>query len=359
MGLQPVQQRGIDRYLFVESNEEGRFGYVDRTCRVVIPPRFEYADTFDGNLAYVREPGGAEGLIDTSGRLTVAVAQCPEGYMCNPGVEEIRQGVILFESVALGAGYMEPGGKVAIQPDFHAACRFSESLAWVAKEQFPGSADWQWFCIDTTARQRFPGFFRGVLPYAEGRAAVQAQTGGWFHIDSEGKPLSEERSDYAESFREGLAYVRSRSFHGYLDVSGRRAIKLPPEVEYARSFSNGMGCFTISAGGRARTGYIDRTGQFAVEPLEGDGSDFSEGLARFVRTADGGRQVRDGFIDKVGRYVCELPPCTSVGLFQGGLCPVALKKGNQEEVVYVDRQGRVALRAPERCRFVVMFPGRD
>ena len=61
MGLQPVQQRGIDRYLFVESNEEGRFGYVDRTCRVVIPPRFEYADTFDGNLAYVREPGGAKG----------------------------------------------------------------------------------------------------------------------------------------------------------------------------------------------------------------------------------------------------------------------------------------------------------
>lgn len=359
MGPHPVQQSAIDRYLFVESKEDGRYGYVDHTGRVVIPPRFEYADTFDGNLAYAREPGGAGGLIDTSGRLTVAVAQCPEGYMCNPGVEEIRQGAILFESVALGAGYMEPGGKVAIQPDFYAACRFSENLAWVAKEQFPDSGDWQWFCIDKTGRQRFPGSFRQVLPYAEGRAAVQAQTGGWLHIDSQGKPLSEERSDYAESFQEGLAYVRGRSFHGYLDVSGRRAITLPPEVEYACSFSNGMASFTISAGGRARTGYIDRTGQFAVKPLEGYGGDFSEGLARFVKTADSGCQIRDGFIDKVGRYVCELPPCTGVGCFQGGLCPVALKRGNQEEVVYVDRKGRVALRPPERCRFVVMFPGRD
>jgi hypothetical protein len=360
MGPQPVRQSAIDRYLFVESKEGGRYGYVNRTGRVVIPARFEYADAFDGDFAYARELGGAGGLIDTSGRLTFAIAQCPEGYRCDdPSAEEIRQGAILFESVDLGAGYMEPGGKVAIQPDFRAASRFSENLAWVAKEQFPGSGDWQWFCIDTTGRQRFPVFFRQVLPYAEGRAAVQAQTGGWFHIDSQGKPLSEERWDYANSFREGLAYVRGRSFHGYLNVSGARQITLPPEVEYARSFSNGMACFRISAGGRAGTGYIDRTGEFAVKPLEGDGGDFAEGLARFVRTADSGRQIRDGFIDKVGRYVCELPPCTGVGCFQGGLCPVALKKGNQEEVVYVDRQGRVALRPPQGCRLVMMFPGRD
>ena len=71
-----------------------------------------------------------------------------------------------------------------------------------------------------------------------------------------------------------------------------------------------------------------------------------------------GHTTKHGFIDKKGRYVCELPPqCTAAGRFRNGLCPVRLKKGKGEEVLYVDRTGRVAVRPPAGYRFEVMFPG--
>ena len=50
--------------------ENGYYGYIDTTGRVVIAPRFHAAEIFSGGLAAARE-GGLYGYIDTTGRYVI------------------------------------------------------------------------------------------------------------------------------------------------------------------------------------------------------------------------------------------------------------------------------------------------
>ena len=53
--------------------EKGKYGYMDRTGRVVIPPQFVKAHNFSEGLASVRpsETEGKYGYIDTSGKMII------------------------------------------------------------------------------------------------------------------------------------------------------------------------------------------------------------------------------------------------------------------------------------------------
>ena len=54
--------------------EKGKYGYMDRTGRVVIPPQFADAGNFSEGLAGVRlsEEEQKYGYIDTSGKMVIS-----------------------------------------------------------------------------------------------------------------------------------------------------------------------------------------------------------------------------------------------------------------------------------------------
>jgi hypothetical protein len=60
-----------DRLFLVR--EKGKYGYIDRTGRVIIPPKFKEAGNFSDGLARVRlnEAEQRYGYIDTSGRVVI------------------------------------------------------------------------------------------------------------------------------------------------------------------------------------------------------------------------------------------------------------------------------------------------
>ena len=78
---------------------------------------------------------------------------------------------------------------------------------------------------------------------------------------------------------------------GFVDRSGRWAIE--PTFKYAARFSEGL----ASATGRGGYGYIDKTGAWAIKPQFTHAWDFSEGLAAVEVDLK-----KWGFIDKGGRY---------------------------------------------------------
>ncbi len=59
-----------DRLFLIK--EKGRYGYIDRTGRVVIPPQYVAADNFSEGLAGVRLSEEKYGYIDTSGKMVIS-----------------------------------------------------------------------------------------------------------------------------------------------------------------------------------------------------------------------------------------------------------------------------------------------
>src|SRR5215472_13961814 len=68
--------------------EHGRWGYIDQTGRIVIPPQFDGADPFSEGLAQVWI-GGKVGYIDTTGQIVIAPQYDPH-VGASPGFSEGR-----------------------------------------------------------------------------------------------------------------------------------------------------------------------------------------------------------------------------------------------------------------------------
>jgi len=96
----------------------GKWGYIDRTGRIVINPQFEEAGDFSEGLARVKT-GGKWGYIDRTGR-----------FLINPQFEEAGDFSQGLARVKLGGkwGYVDRRGELAISPQFSEASDFSRSL---------------------------------------------------------------------------------------------------------------------------------------------------------------------------------------------------------------------------------------
>jgi hypothetical protein len=99
---------------------------------------------------------------------------------------------------------------------------------------------------------------------------------------------------------------------GYIDKTGEFVIN--PQFEFAGSFSEGLA--PVQLGGV--WGYIDKTGKYQINPQFEYEDSFSEGLAR-VKTLNGW-----GYVDKTGKYVIS-PQFDHAGQFAGGLAFVSLR----------------------------------
>jgi len=111
---------------FVEGGTDNE-GYIDKTGKLVIAGRFFSAKLFSQGLAGVlTQAGGAYCLIDKSGRV-VAPAQFEEVGPFSEGLAPIR--------VKSGCGYIDPNGKMVIEPNFLRADGFSGGLAFVVDDK--------------------------------------------------------------------------------------------------------------------------------------------------------------------------------------------------------------------------------
>lgn len=118
-----------------------RYGYIDRTGKVVIPVRFEFAGDFHEGCAPVRFPTDGPklwGLIDRRGRTLFR----REGE----GISGLADGLIRFDFRYQGdtepstypwSGYLDRRGRVIIRPGFDVAGDFHEGVAPVFFDGIP------------------------------------------------------------------------------------------------------------------------------------------------------------------------------------------------------------------------------
>jgi hypothetical protein len=95
-----------------------------------------------------------------------------------------------------------------------------------------------------------------------------------------------------------------------------------------------------------KTGYLDTTGAWAVEPRFAEARPFSEGLA-LVYSEDADRRIRCGYVDTTGAYVIRTQAMHGE-MFSSGLAPVSSDGGDR----YINKTGAYAF---ERA-YDVAFP---
>ncbi|MBK4730907.1 WG repeat-containing protein [Oxynema sp. CENA135] len=274
---------------------DGKYGYMDTSGTVVIPPEFAVASPFSDNLAAVAIPGD-------------------NGLMW---------------------GYITPDGEFAIEPQeqFSEAKSFAEGIAPVlVLDRYPNQS---WKLIDRTGEIVASTDLSGrIEPFSDGLAKIIVNLSQIGYLDRQGNIVIEPQYWQGGSFSEGLAAVRVNldSQWGYIDKTGAWAIA--PQYERAGQFSEGL----APAKSNGKWGYIDNTGEWAIAPQfyapvaerPADGGDarvlpaeipaalpFSEGLAA-VQLGE-----KAGFIDRQGNFV--IPPVfAQADSFSDGLARVNL-----------------------------------
>jgi hypothetical protein len=323
----------------------GKWGFIDRTGRFRIAPKYTRANEFSDGVAYVFYWIGEKrmnGIVDSGGKFTLLET--------NDYEVAFHDGLARFQgpdNQERRFGYLDKSGRVVIEPQFYYAGDFHEGRAWAAvlKER-----EWLYGFIDKTGKFVVPPQFT-LEPndFSEGVARVQTRY-AWTFIDRSGKfviPTKFQTLD--RSFSEGLvaAVFEGESPRGvYLNRSGQVAFEIPlwrqrtarqQALEEYRWHLNA----TFSEGFAPvwsfnKVGFINKAGEVVIEPLFRGTRGFSEGRAGVMIIGSDGNYVW-GFIDRTGKFAIDAN-FRQVQSFAGGLARVETLEGKQQ---LIDSSGKV------------------
>ena len=183
----------------------GKWGYINRSGKLVIPLHFDIAYNFHEGLAPVVEVNYKYGYINKSGKLVI-----PPQY---DAADNFREGLALV-GVNAKYGYINTSGKLVIPLQYDYAGYFYEGLARVVVNNEFGYINKSGnFVIQ-------PQHFDIAYNFHEGLAMVEVN-GKWGYINRSGKLVIPPPFQYAEKFREGLALVGVNAKYGYINTSGK------------------------------------------------------------------------------------------------------------------------------------------
>jgi hypothetical protein len=322
--------------------KDGKWGYIDRTGRVVVSPRFDEAGRFSEGLAPVRRgkqlgwadetgkivlspeygaaggtlhrrfsggraavrSGARVGFVDRTGRLAVAARWLT--------AEDFSEGRALVCDEQ-GCGFVDPEGHYALVPDAMGGTSFRNGIASIVLAM--GMSHRRTAFIDV-AGNRIPGEYQGNGSFSDGFAPVRYRF-SWGYVDPAGKPVIQNAYEEASEFSEGLAAVTvpvSRRC-GYLDRTG--TLVIPARFAACHRFSGGLARVDLAEDARTdaeRVAFVDREGNVRIRgdasrPPFRSASDFSDGLAAVADgplDLAGDGEVRLGYVDASGKLVWPL-----------------------------------------------------
>ena len=312
--LRPIQQ-------------DGKWGYIDGTGRIVIKPQFAWAEEFSEGLAAFENEEGKHGYIDDTGKIVI-----------EPKFDswtEFSEGLAAV-SVDFEWGYIDKTGKWAIPPQFAGGRPFSDGLALVGiplngKVSFPPGP----------VKHVFINKHGGVViepkddilngTFSEGVGTVQFITKRGVNavlIDKTGNVIVSVQDIETKGFSEGLAPAKRNGKWGYIDTKGSFVIE--PQFEEAHSFSEGLAAVLIGE----KWGFINRQGKILIKPgFDYGPTGFSEGLAVASINKD------CGLLDKTGKVLVKVR-CNNGEEFRGGLAAIQIGEGAAEKRGYINKQGK-------------------
>ena len=278
----------------------------------------------------------ARGFMDETGR-AVLILGAEAVYACSEGMARFEVRANRVPGISYRYGYVSTDGTLAIPPIFSDAGDFSEGLAWVNK----GASNWNrglvtggaYGYIDKSGAVVIPISFYDVGDFSHGLAPAAMSFGAYGYIDKSGAFVIPPAYETAEEFSDGLARVGRVGGYGFINTKGELVIDY--QFHSASRFSEGLAAVGDTSN---RTGYIDKQGQLVIPFQDINGFDFSEGLAAVDTTDANGRFIM-GYINRSGEFAIE-PRFDHAGTFRDGIADVIVAdRVSSERPPYIDRHG--------------------
>jgi hypothetical protein len=274
--MKPINQDEYEHIFYfgeglasVERN--GKWGYIDKTGREVLPFKHDDAGNFIEGLASVKL-NNKWGVIDKTGREVVPIKYDYEG--------DFSEGLASVERNDKW-GIIDKTGTEVLPFIYELPCNFSEGLANVTLNGKCGY-------IDKTGTEVVPFKYDEAGNFSEGLANV-ALNGKWGYIDKTGTEVVPFKYDFAHGFHEGLASVELNSKWGFIDKAGIEIV--PLKYDFAYDFHEGLASVKLNG----KWGFIDKTGTEVLPFKYYSARDFHEGLG--IVELNG----KVFYIDKMGR----------------------------------------------------------
>ena len=296
--------------------------YVDSTGKPLNLKLYRGWDFSDGLAAALAEDNGKWGYIDRTGKfaITPRFEGYPKGY-----VSSFSEGLAWIQ-VSGRYGYIDRTGEFVVEPSFIHAEDFHEGMALVV--------------VDGPCSHYSRSVCGEPQVLGDSGATGAASDCKVTFVDSQGSVL-EARFDAAKDFSEGLAPFMKGGKWGYVDKSGR--VRIEPSFDDAWPFSGGRA--RVLQG--ELYGYIDTRGRIAVPARFRAADDFSEGLAA---VSESSHEEKDSYyyIDRDGRTVISGPFHVASHFFKG-LAHVELKplvkeddriRWSKRRFAYIDAKGK-------------------
>lgn len=321
-----------------------RYGFVNKKGIVQIPMTYKYAKSFSQGLAPVATEEKKWMFIDKTGALKIAgpfldADQFSEGLAGVSVPHDLGGGVMSFKK-----GYIDPNGKMVIQPAYNYVMPFKNGVAVVSiSESSPSGYKSYQALIDKSGKrlttQEFVTIYHTPSEglYAvkiSGSSGLNNEKDVWGVIDSKGVLQGARFTGQQPYFSEGLATFMQDGKIGYMDKAGNKVV--PPVYKNALSFSEGLAAVLP---GNGLWGYINKKGETVIKAEYIAAGRFSDGVA-VVST---GKSAYDkdrltGVIDKSGKVMIPFQKI-AIGDFKNGR---AMAESNYISY-YIYKNGKTSL----------------
>lgn len=320
-------------------------------CLTVLFASFAGAQMKESNDLFTIIVNGKKGFIDKTGKVVIA----PKFI----AVENFSEGLAAVK-IEDRWGYIDKTGETIISPNFGASYEFSEGVAVNILNEFFDRSRNRWILLDKSGNITELPYVKDIADkFSEGLIAVKNDKEKWGYINKAGEIIIPFKFQRAMPFSEGLASVLFDGKYGYIDRKGEFVIN--PQFTQTLDFSEGLASVKLGGQlikedfqvisydeefGKARWYFIDKAGNFVIKLRDdvcGTGQ-FSEGLALVqIRTKKG--DFRVGFIDRLGKFAIN-PTLVNAFNFSEGFAVVFLTE-NVENPSFMDKNGKVVFSAKD------------
>lgn len=189
------------------ANQDDKYGFVDKTGKIVINPQFDEAYSFCEGFAAVMQDE-KWGFIDKAGKIVI-----------NLQFDEVRsfsEGKAAF-SDGKKWGFIDTKGTYVINPQFDDAIPFTEGLALVKQGKMYGY-------INPKGQFAINPQFDDAFYFENGLASVQQQGKVWGFINKKGQYEVNPQFERVWMFSGNVAPVQSGDKWGFVDKQGKYVI---------------------------------------------------------------------------------------------------------------------------------------
>ena len=294
MGLRPTQcfQEGLSAVAIGR-----KWGFIDHTGKLVVPARYGFAGNFSDSLAvYSMADNGPFGYIDKTAREVI-----PAKFLM---ARDFHDGLAPASMDRVHFGYLDKSGAFAIPAQFISVDMFSDGLAWVRTATSS-------YYIDTAGKKVIEVPTSHIAcPFSEGLACILApQADEGYVVDKKGSVVFR-FTGRCDAVKDGKLLCFGKNEGTIYDASGKKLATLAPEFRIQNQFSEGLCSAAVDEVTEPMTGsmwikagYINPSGQWAIRPaFYGPAQDFHEGLAAVTEWKEASGRRQYGFIDKTGRF---------------------------------------------------------